>query len=127
MALRIARGFFRLWIVLSVLWIGGVGVVTWLTWPLDICVTPPGGPHFCDKNDVVGVGPNFDPPIKETNPPPPGFVIDKPQFDPSQPYRLPHDEERHAAIRLAILLAFVPPALILVFGSALIWAVRGFR
>jgi len=29
MALRVARGLFRLWLVLSVLWIGGVGVVTW--------------------------------------------------------------------------------------------------
>jgi hypothetical protein len=28
MALRIARGLFRLWLVLWVLWIGGVGVVT---------------------------------------------------------------------------------------------------
>src|SRR5262245_13036990 len=33
MALRIARGLFRLWLVLSVLWIGGVGVVTWWTFP----------------------------------------------------------------------------------------------
>ena len=30
MALRVARGLFRLWLVLSVLWIGGVGVMTWL-------------------------------------------------------------------------------------------------
>jgi hypothetical protein len=29
MALRVGRGLFRLWLVLSVLWIGGVGVVTW--------------------------------------------------------------------------------------------------
>jgi hypothetical protein len=57
-----------------------VGVVTWWTLPLDICVTPPNGPHFCDENDVVGVGPNFGPPTKETNPPP----VNK-QFDPSKP------------------------------------------
>jgi hypothetical protein len=31
MALRVARGLFRLWLVLSVLWIGVVGVWTWLT------------------------------------------------------------------------------------------------
>jgi hypothetical protein len=30
MALRVARGLFRLWLVLSVLW---VGVVTWWTFP----------------------------------------------------------------------------------------------
>src|SRR6266545_2014516 len=29
MALRVVRGLFRLWLVLSVLWIGGVGVMTW--------------------------------------------------------------------------------------------------
>jgi hypothetical protein len=33
MALRVARGLFRLWLVLSVLWIGGVGIVAWLEWP----------------------------------------------------------------------------------------------
>ena len=29
MAIRIMRGLFRLWIVLSVLWIGCVGAITW--------------------------------------------------------------------------------------------------
>jgi hypothetical protein len=87
MALRVARGLLRLWLVLSVLWIGGVAAVTWWTLPVDICVTPPGGPHFCDENDVVGTGPNFDPP---TNHP----LSQVPQFDPSKPYRLPHDAER---------------------------------
>ena len=33
MALRVARGLFRLWLILSVLWIGGVGYVTWQTLP----------------------------------------------------------------------------------------------
>jgi hypothetical protein len=33
MALRVARGLFRLWLVLSVLWIGGVGVVTFPVTP----------------------------------------------------------------------------------------------
>jgi hypothetical protein len=31
MALRVAHGLFRLWLVLSVLWIGGVGITTWRT------------------------------------------------------------------------------------------------
>jgi hypothetical protein len=36
MALQVARGLFRLWLVLSVLWIGGVGVVQGrrFQWPL---------------------------------------------------------------------------------------------
>ena len=31
MALRVARGLFRLWLVLSVLWVAGVAFVTWQT------------------------------------------------------------------------------------------------
>lgn len=27
--MRIARGFFRLWVVLSVLWVGTIGTITW--------------------------------------------------------------------------------------------------
>jgi hypothetical protein len=120
MALRVWRGLFRLGLVLSVLWIGGVAAVTWWTLPLDLCVTPPGEFHSCDENDEVGVGPNFGPPIKETKAPPI-------EFDPSKPYRLPHDKERQAAIRFAGVLALTPPILILALGSALVWAFRGFR
>jgi hypothetical protein len=36
MALKIARGLFRLWLVLSVLWIGGVATVTWQAFPVDV-------------------------------------------------------------------------------------------
>jgi hypothetical protein len=106
MALRVARGLFRLWLVLSVLWVGGVGVMTWRTFPVD---------------DWVG------------NPPPPGFVLDPkpddpaPAFDPSRPYQVVLDKERGAAIKFAVVLALVPPALVLAFGSALVWAFRGFR
>ena len=32
MALRVARGLFRLWLVFLVLWIGAVGVVLWWAW-----------------------------------------------------------------------------------------------
>ena len=39
MALRIARGLFRLWLVLSVLWIGGAGVVTSRTCSCVIALT----------------------------------------------------------------------------------------
>jgi hypothetical protein len=35
MALRFACGLFRLWLILSVLWIGGVGYVTWQEFPED--------------------------------------------------------------------------------------------
>lgn len=111
MALRLARGLFRLWLVLSVLWIGGVGVVTWLTFPEE-----PWGLHD---------------PVVEQN---------LPEFDPSKPYVvLPKgasqaDElaraaagERRSAIWHGSLLAFLPPAFVLALGSALVWAFRGFR
>jgi len=49
-ALRVARGLFRLWLVLSVLWIGAVGLATWriadpaafvLTEVLPLALAPP--------------------------------------------------------------------------------------
>jgi len=40
MALRVARGLFRLWLVLSVLWIGGVGIGTWRTLTKDEFILP---------------------------------------------------------------------------------------
>ena len=70
------------------------------------------------------------------NPPPPGFVLDKPPFDPSKPYEVveprpngfnPDEyvaDERRAASRF---LALVPPAFVLALGSALVWALRGSR
>jgi len=48
MALRIARGLFRLWLVLSVLWIGGVAVVTWRTFPPEIPERRL--PYLCELN-----------------------------------------------------------------------------
>lgn len=40
MAVRIAHGLFRLWIVFSMLWIAGVAVETWSTFPVDKWVIP---------------------------------------------------------------------------------------
>jgi hypothetical protein len=95
MALRVARGLFRLWLVLSVLWIGGVGVVTWPAFdPAKLAATKD-SPYTGD----------FDPDA---------FLQGRPQ-----PIRWSAGE--------AALLSFAPPVLILTFGSALIWAIRGFR
>ena len=33
--MRILRGLFRLWVVASVIWMLSVGVMTWLTWPVE--------------------------------------------------------------------------------------------
>jgi hypothetical protein len=35
MALRVAKGMFRLWLVVSALWVSGVAVVTWYDLPSD--------------------------------------------------------------------------------------------
>jgi hypothetical protein len=108
MALRVARGLFRLWMVLSVLWIGGVGVVTWRTFP----VMPEWAtnlPSICDF------------PANER----------PEEFDCSWLHRVKGltfmNKEQHAALQSAILLALVPPAFVLALGSALAWAIRGFR
>jgi hypothetical protein len=115
MALRVARGLFRLWLVLSVLWIGGVGVVTWKNFPEEY--VPPAE-------------------RQERNPPPAGYVIDPPSsprsdefepFDPDKYLAFVAAEERREAIWFASLLAFLPPAFVLALGSALVWAIRGFR
>jgi hypothetical protein len=82
MALRVARGLFRLWLVLSVLWIGGVVLAKWSTL------------ISADWGEILNVAPW---------------------------------EEVPPWIFSAALLAFVPPALLLAFGSALAWAFRGFR
>jgi hypothetical protein len=34
--LRIPRGLFRLWLVLSVLWIAGVGIYAWWSFPTEV-------------------------------------------------------------------------------------------
>jgi hypothetical protein len=107
MGLRVARGLFRLWLVLSVLWIGGVGVVTWHTFPFDpVRATLP---SYCDL------------PANERSE----------NFDCSWLARVTRDlildKENVAAFRSAILPALVPPIFVLALGSALMWALRGFR
>ena len=116
MALRLGRGLFRLWLVLSVLWIGGVGVTTWWRLPVDLCATPPGGLHGCDANEVTESLRLVE---KETNSPP--------EFDPSKPYRIPFDDLRHTTIKFGAAEAVLPPIFVLALGSALVWAFRGFR
>jgi hypothetical protein len=104
MALRVARGLFRLWLVLSVLWIGGMGVVTWRTLPEKEL------PSMCDV------------PANER---PEGFDCSWLQQVKEEVVFM--DKKRRAATQSGILLALVPPTWVLAFGSALIWALRGFR
>jgi hypothetical protein len=105
MALRVARGLFRLWLVLSVLWIGGVGVVTWREYPGDWV-------RICAEGERPSIG-GCIPPL------PPGYTLRDVNF--TQPFW------EAPAIHRGIVLAVVPPAFVLALGSALIWTVRGFR
>jgi hypothetical protein len=92
------RGLFRLWLVLSVLWIGGVAAMTWQALPAGTFI--------------------------DANPPPPGYEIEKPRADlPVAPWI----EAGRAEVRAAALVAFIPPGFFLLLGAALIWAGRGFR
>jgi len=104
MALRVARGLLRLWLVLSALWIGGVGVVTWRTFPAI-----PEWAIVCERPDT-GRSEDVDCSWLE-------WVK----------VELIGSKEQRAALQSAILLAFAPPAFVLALGSALFWVARGFR
>jgi hypothetical protein len=98
---------FRLWLVLSVLWIGAVGIVTWRDFPEE-----PWWLH--------------DPIVEETGP----TASSKPrsgELDPDKFLAAKAAEERRSAIWHASLLALLPPAFVLALGSALVWAFKGFR
>ena len=103
MALRIARGLFRLWLVLSVLWIGGVGYVTWKNFPESEWVSTCDLPANERSNDSHC---SWLARVKAE------FVM---------------DDEQHAAIQHGILWGLLPPAFILALGWTMAWAFRGFR
>ena len=125
MAIRFARGILRLWVVLSAFWIAGVAIETWWTFPVNDWVYPSidtgrTGANAKSKNDDV---PDW---ARAPTTKPPPFELTEP-FDPSKPYQVVRQEERQTAIWFAVLLALMPPAVILVLGSSLAWAFRGFR
>jgi hypothetical protein len=118
MALKFARGLFRLWLVFSVLWVGGVAITTWRTLPADVWMvgSPDGEPRQLSDAEVMA--------LPQPTPPRPEIVD---PFDPTKPYQVIKEKERQTAIQSAVLFAALPPAFILAFGSALSWAFRGFR
>jgi hypothetical protein len=117
MAWRIARGLFRIWLVLSVIWIVAVGTVAWNYLPsatkaADVATAPPFDPSkpyvvvpdglpddwFCETGKKPG--PSGCPPTSVS--------------------------ERWQFVQAAAEIAFLPPALALLIGAALSWAFRGF-
>src|SRR5215510_14491032 len=98
-ALQVARGLFRLCLVLSVLWVAGVGYLTWQTFPKDYVVLP--SDLNARKQELK-----------------PG------EFNPHEFLASRAAKERRSAIWHASLLAFLPPAFVLALGSTLVWAFR---
>jgi hypothetical protein len=86
-----------LWVVLSVLWIIAVGTVTWSQFQPK--------PELISYEDAVRRGPIFSPSEEAS-----------PTIDPTL-----------AWMRNGALLGLLPPVLVLVVGSALGWALRGFH
>ena len=118
MAVRIARGLFRLWIIVSVLWVGGVAAATWWTFPPAELTDEEVGlntrPTECNNksNDeceaiLTRLGKN--------------------PFDAFLPVPPPPAVTRRSAISFAAATALVPPLLLLPLGAALGWAFSGFR
>jgi hypothetical protein len=102
MALRLARGLFRLWLVAAVLWVGGVAITTWRTLPTSDDFIP-------DPPEITKTAPPFDPNL------------------PSTPFDQYLEDKKREDIKSAVLFGLLPPAFILALGSALVWAFRGFR
>ena len=105
MALRVARGLFRLWLILSVLWIGGVGYVTWQTVP------------SADSSAVGMEAERLDTEMKTQNI----------EIAPWEKYKRAHEALVYEHLWYASVFAIAPPAFVLALGSALVWAFRGFR
>ena len=98
MALRVERGLFRLWLILSVLWIGGVGIAEWRTFIYPKIVV-------CEEVEATA---------------PESWCLPRSLAD-------PQNKDQLAAFQFALVLALVPPVFVLALGSALVWAFRGFR
>ena len=150
MALRVARRFFRLWIIFSVLWIGGVAVTTWWTLPMDqqINLQPASDDGFhpdeyraynaCkdagnsnDQCKAMMKGPNkylaYERCLHHEHDDQCAAILKAPIFDPFKTYVIVRDSERRSAAWSATLLALEQPTFLLAFGSALVWSFRGFR
>lgn len=122
---RIARGLFRLWLVLSITWIVGVGGVTW-TWkpPFD-----PSKPFeivpSSKRAEFQALGARD--PWAEFNPQGSPKAATPTEFDPLEFATFKLSAQRWETIQTAAEVALIPPILLLTLGSALGWAIRGFR
>src|SRR5262245_45464080 len=121
--MRVARGLFRLWIVISVLWIVGVAAFTWSNWPPASLTDQEVGlntrPTECDgkNNDecmaiLTRLGKN------------PFDAFDLPAPQPGQEPL--YVAKRRDMLSFAAMTALAPPLVLLALGGALGWAFSGF-
>jgi hypothetical protein len=116
MALRIARGLFRLWFVLSVLWIISVVALAWWVFPPAGSLDPRAAECAGKTDDECAeilqrLGRNpFDAYVYPDVPPAVDFIA-----------------KQRSAIRFAAGAALIPPITAFVLGFALSWAFKGFR
>jgi hypothetical protein len=128
MALRVAHGLFRLWLLLTVVWVAWVGLLLWNARP-----EPP--PREC--KGAVDISECMDRLLQAGNNP---FGRNFNCYDGSTPERgLPscrtyfatiYEEvsaQRRTHLIFAAWAVLLPPALVFLVGAALIWAFRGFR
>jgi hypothetical protein len=127
MALRVARGLFRLWLVISVLWLAGVAFTAWdnfkniddaetqamNSWTADVDATR------CPDDNPFHSACTSPPSQKE-------YLAAKANAK-KEAAAKEAAAQRQSAIWSFPLLAFLPPAFVLALGAALIWAFSGFR
>ena len=99
--MRVARGMLRLWLVLSVLWIGSIGAVTWLYFPVEDA-----------SGKATGCAPSI----------PPDICAELMKDDPPI-VRVMRSEH----LWWGVSFALIPPMFLLALGASLGWAFRGFR
>jgi hypothetical protein len=128
MALRVARGLFRLWLILSVLWVAGVAFVGWKefvgNYDRDLLT------KFRVLAPCLGTG-RYEEALTGCSNIPDEFRKNIPterelaaEVAASKARAEEHGRE---IIWLASVFAFLPPAFLLALASALMWAFRGFR
>lgn len=138
-----ARGFFRLWVVLSILWVVAIALLEGLpdlqsyarqmqrtdVTAFEVSASPnPDGSYTMEAD-----GRSFVIEIAGTVPPA-SDAWQRMLEDVAQQFNR-DAEEANTAVRVArqssvlglLLLAAIPPVLLLMLGSSLLWAFRGFR
>jgi len=138
MALRVARRLFRLWLILSVLWFAVVAFIAWERFEyIDYQETRRATAGWDPSDPRAGLHPNPSDPFTKRCPAGLNWP-DRERLGCSKP--TPEEvtvqkataseetaEKRQSTIWQLSLLAFLPPAFVLMLGSALVWAFRGFQ